>query len=289
MNDPGYEYIISAQNKDGGWGYFTNQPSTVEATSSSILSLSNLGKYDGARERSLSWLLDAQNRDGGWGIKQNDHQSGWQTSWALLALNAISGDPQAIQAGINWLRNFGFSSLENNETNRLIQKQFNIDTNLNGWTWQPGQASWIEPTAMALLALHQIANISQEDHMILEAVQYLDDRRCQGGGWNFGNPVMFNQPLPPKIHHTALCIITLSQVAPHLVQEDDKKTLNLLLADAQRPLGIAMGILALKSIERDSTSYEYKLISLQELNGSWEGNTYFSALALIALHSQPYL
>jgi squalene cyclase len=289
MNDPGYEYLISAQNSDGGWGYFINQPSTVEATASSILSLSSFAEYDDTRERGLNWLRDTQNSDGGWGIKQHDSQSGWQTSWALLALNSSSGDPQAIQAGVNWLRKFGFSSLEDNETNKLIQKQFNIDTNLSGWTWQPGQASWIEPTAMALLALHQTAQISEEDQMILEAVQYLDDRRCQGGGWNFGNPVMFNKPLPSRIHHTALCIITLSQVAPELVLEDDKQTLNELLRDEQRPLGFAMGILALKSMEQDTTSYQDKLVSLQESDGSWEGNTHFSALALTAINSQPYL
>jgi hypothetical protein len=47
-----------------------------------------------------------------------------------------------------------------------------------------------------------------------------------------------------------------------------------------------MGILALKSLNQDPTLFEKKLISIQGPDGSWGGNTYFSAMALIALDPQ---
>ena len=286
MNNPGYQYILSAQNIDGGWGYFPNQPSIVEATSSIVIMLKDHKDFQGSREHALKWLVDSQNNDGGWGIKSNDQESGWQTAWALIALKSSSEYSRPIRDAESWLMDFGLDTLEENETDITIRRQFNIDTNLYGWPWQSGQASWIEPTAMTLLALRSSDNIPQDHERILEAVRYLDDRRCRGGGWNFGNPVMFNKDLPPRTHHTALCLLGLSQVAPERILDEDITTLNELLDDELRSLGIAMGILALKSLDQDSSILENKLISMQDPDGSWDRNTYFSAMALIALDPQ---
>ena len=78
-----------------------------------------------------------------------------------------------------------------------MQKTLAIDFSLRGLPWLPEQASWVEPTALGILALGQAPASAESSARVSEAVQYLVDRRCHGGGWNFGNPVMLGAALPP--------------------------------------------------------------------------------------------
>jgi len=63
-----------------------------------------------------------------------------------------------------------------------------------GWGWTPRTASWVEPTAFALMALREAdlgqlpASASQRREL---AVALLYDRMCSGGGWNCGNPRVY--------------------------------------------------------------------------------------------------
>ena len=116
-----------------------------------------------------------------------------------------------------------------------------------------------------------------------EAVRYLDDRRCVDGGWNFGNPVMFNKDLPPRTYTTSLSILALSQIRSSIIQARDISTLLELMSDESRPLSIALGILALKVQQQETSQFEIKLASIQQPDGSWEGNVHHSALSLLAL------
>ena len=280
---PGIQYLLSSQNNDGGWGYFPNQTSSVEPTSCVVLVIKEQEKLRDFHSQAIEWLINAQNNDGGWGINRLDNKSGWQTAWALISLAGSSANPEFIKSATDWLLNFGLKSLEENETLDTIRKHFNIDTNLYGWPWQSGEAAWIEPTALSLLALNSVEMDPQHHERIQEAILYLDDRRCRDGGWNFGNPVMFNKDLPPRTYHTSLSILALSRISPNIILGEDISTLNKLLDDEGRPLGIALGILALKALNQDTSLLENKLLALQKSDGSWEGNIYFSAMSLLAL------
>jgi hypothetical protein len=287
MNSPavedGINFIISSQNQDGGWGYKPGQASIIEAASSSLLSLYAIGFREDFQQRAVEWLSNAQNSDGGWGINQWDHESSWQTAWALLALASNQADPEIIKVAMNWLLDFGFDPFEDNEAQEIIREQFNIDTNLNGWPWRTGEAAWIEPTALSLLALHSSGIDDQNNNRMQEAVRYLDDRRCVDGGWNFGNPVMFSKELPPRTYHTSLSILALSNIAPGIIKDKDINTLLDLMNEEGRTLSIAFGILALKGLEQETSQFENKLVSMQNSDGSWEGNVHQSAVALLAL------
>ena len=283
MAQTGMNFLISSQNDDGGWGYFPNQTSSVEPTCCAILVLRDQQDWLESYNSAVKWLVNTQNNDGGWGINQWDKESGWQTSWAIIALKTYQANSEFLTNASNWLLDFGKESLEKNETNDTIRNQFNIDTNLFGWPWQSGEASWIEPTALALLALKSFDEDSQHHPRVEEAIKYLDDRRCMNGGWNFGNPVMFNKDLPPLTHHSSLSILALSQFSPHMILDKDIISLKDLLDEEESPLGIASGILALKALQDETSSLERRLSSMQSSDGSWEGNIYFSAMSMIAL------
>ncbi len=81
------EFIRSAQNTDGGWGYKPGGMSYVEPTSAVLLALESQGQDSiPAYTHGRDFLLQLQHPDGGWSIAALDPDSGWMTAWAIWAL-----------------------------------------------------------------------------------------------------------------------------------------------------------------------------------------------------------
>jgi len=81
------------------------------------------------------------------------------------------------------------------------------DPTLVGWPWVIGTHSWIEPTALAVLALRAAGHGSHT--RTREAVRLLNDRLLPGGGCNYGNTVVLGQELLPHLQPTAIALIAL--------------------------------------------------------------------------------
>ena len=70
---------------------------------------------------------------------------------------------------------------------------FGHDSTAVGWPWVEGTHSWVEPTAMAILAL---CREGLSGHSRVEAgIHLFLDRSLNRGGWNFGNPAVFGREL----------------------------------------------------------------------------------------------
>jgi hypothetical protein len=86
------------------------------------------------------------------------------------------------------------------------------DVSLRGWGWTPHTASWVEPTAFALLAFDQ-ANPELLPHEAVRrsklAKALLYDRMCPGGGWNCGNPLVYGVPGDPLVEPTVWALLAL--------------------------------------------------------------------------------
>jgi hypothetical protein len=81
------------------------------------------------------------------------------------------------------------------------------DSKLVGWPWALGTHSWVEPTALAVLALKSAGHA---DHpRTREAVRLLQDRLLPDGGCNYGNTTVLGQMLRPHIQPTALSLLAL--------------------------------------------------------------------------------
>ena len=81
------------------------------------------------------------------------------------------------------------------------------DSTLVGWPWVLGTHSWVEPTALAVLALKAAG---EGDHpRTREAVRLLCDRLLPDGGCNYGNTTVLGQTLRPHIQPTALALLAL--------------------------------------------------------------------------------
>jgi hypothetical protein len=283
-NSSAITYLLSSQNKDGGWGYAPLQRSIVEPTSASLLALRETPSAGNACRRAIDWLRRTQNPGGGWGFGSGDSESAWPSAWAILGLTMCGEPGDFLERSAKWLLRVKPVQLADDAmqgTKRILR----IDASLQGWPWLPGEAAFIEPTALAMLALGS-RPVFAASARINEALKYIQDRRCQGGGWNIGNPFMFSSPLPARAHTTALVVLALANLAPATIMPEDIKALR---SEMQRDLGIlalAWGLLALKTLKIKDTSAESRLAALQDKGGGWGNNPYKTAIAIMAFRGQ---
>ncbi|MER3399854.1 MAG: hypothetical protein C4313_01760 [Thermoflexus sp.] len=278
-------FLEQTQNPDGGWGYHPGDPSMVEPTGAVMLALADGsdGSDRPAWSRAHAWLEQAQHPDGGWGFGLEDPESHWATAWAILALARRQPDTPAVRRGVRWLWEVPVLRIVQRDLTEEIARGLGIDPAIAGWPWRPGEAAWVEPTALALLALAAAGALAENLPRIPEAVRYLADRRCRGGGWNFGNPFMLGTYLPPRAHPTAWALLALGQVAPDQIRDEDVAALRHEMAADGGALALALGVLALETIGRPDPQARARLAAMQQPDGSWAGSPYVTALARLAL------
>jgi hypothetical protein len=82
------------------------------------------------------------------------------------------------------------------------------DTAIVGWPWVGETHSWLEPTAVAILALRREAQV---DHpRVHEGLRLIHDRAIPSGGWNYGNNIAFGRDLRPQPGPTGLALLALA-------------------------------------------------------------------------------
>lgn len=276
------DFLLASQNADGGWGYKPQGMSFVEPTAAVIRVLSLDVQSQSQVQRARAYLNGTQRRDGGWGIAAVDEESGWMTAWAVWALAGGEADDRtAGQRGVDWLLRSSGIRITDPSQIEGVEKVLHIDATITGWAWQSGDAAWIFPTALTLMALDAMG---VRDHpRVKEGVQYLLDRAIATGGWNIGNPFMVTGSMPPTVENTALTLMALRTLG---IENDVTKL-------AAQWLG---------SEHFTGTAYEWawrawfwnwskvspargheELQKLQRADGSWDGNPLTTAIAVMAL------
>jgi hypothetical protein len=274
-------FLSTRQNEDGGWGYLSTHASSVEPTAAAVLAFAGSQNHVTTLRGALEWLQHTQNADGGWGISAADTESTWQSAWALLALaktGALAGERERATNRLLTTEQLALSI----EGQQAMQELLNLDPSLQGWPWYQGEASWVEPTALTLMALGQSSHSEELPARTESAVQYLLDRRCPTGGWNVGSPSMLGALLPARAIPTALALLALARYAPDSILADDINALeNDMLLDSGA-LALAMGLIALRQLGQTDEDANTRLQALQSEDGSWDQNAFHTALALIA-------
>jgi hypothetical protein len=280
------EFLLQSQNTDGGWGYRAGGMSYVEPTSAVLLALKNQPTAEANRDTAIrkarDFLISLEHPDGGWGIGAIDSESGWMTAWAVLAL-ANLGEEQSILRGVDWLlKTEGLRIVDANDR-AAINAIHQIDSALRGWPWQPGDASWVHPTALSVLAL---AAARRLDHVrVKDGIDFLLDRAVASGGWNIGDREMFGKPVPPTVQDTAVALLALQ--AGNKSREDAKigKAVDYLgnaMGQARTPAELAWGIFALGAWKADTGNLAARLNAMQSPDGSWRANPFITAVATLA-------
>ena len=151
-----------------------------------LLALAAAGVNAAQRDKGANWLRKSQRKDGGWAPQPAVDQSTWVTSLAILVL-ADFNDSHLAPARA-WLENqTGQESTFFSRVRRLLLgEKLEVGEGTHGWSWFPGTAAWVMPTAMSILALERIA-AGQGADRIRMGREFLLARICQDGGWNHGS------------------------------------------------------------------------------------------------------
>ena len=182
--------IISLQNRDGGWPYRTGGGSWTEPTALALLAQLATTANAPSVERGLNWLRAGQRQDGGWPPSPSVAQSTWVTAVAMLLPREVMGRAH-YERGLNWL--MGQTGQESTFVyklrNELLGNTTGVAEARSGWPFFPGAAGWVTPTAISILALEKARRYrtdSEVQKRIETGREFLLDRICRDGGWNYG-------------------------------------------------------------------------------------------------------
>jgi hypothetical protein len=215
--------LREARAADGGFGTLAGQPAEGEPTAVAALALDDAA----ARE----WLAAHQGRDGRFTVVPGAVQSTSATALAALALDPGPARDRALDV-------LPRVQARRGAPDRLVPH----DPTTRGWGWTPTTFGWVEPTAWAVLALRRLRPAAPE---IADGLRVLADRECVGGGWNYGNRVVYGEELKPFAQTTASAVLALQGAEPELLARG-RRVLLARVVDEQGGLSLALALAALR-------------------------------------------
>lgn len=258
--------LQDAQNADGGWGFHLNAQSRVEPTAWALLALASAAAdaSQNSSVRAARFLIGSQLPDGSWPTVPGLKEGAWVTSVAICALQTAGNSADAVGRGQQWLvaqvprdKSLWFRILMRLSKSSKISWQ---SVSLYGWGWTAGTASWVEPTALACLALRSVNAVSAAAAARLRiAEKMLRDRTSPGGGWGAGNPVVYGVAGAVDIGPTVWALLAL-RAAGEIAESE--KSLAWLEANWNRvpsPNAAALSCLALRAYGRDTSEIQSRL------------------------------
>ncbi len=155
------------------------------------------------------WLANIQREGGSVPAAPGESAPGWTTPYAMLAWQKLGSHEKARELARGWLLRVAGKRIPRNQE---VDHVLGHDPTLIGWPWVVGTHSWLEPTAMAILALR---GEGLGDHPRARAgLAVVVDRAIPAGGWNYGNKSVFGQDLRPQPGPTGLALLALAGGAP---------------------------------------------------------------------------
>jgi hypothetical protein len=243
--------LLRRRTPRGGLASVATGPPDVEATAIGLLAMRSAGNgFTEPAEEAGTWLVAQQLPQGAWPVTKALPEPSWATAWCVLALLPEESAGVRLDDAGRWLvaregrrppwwaRALGRWA---GEDERLQQ-----DLSLRGWPWHGDAASWVEPTAISLLA-----------------------RRVLG------------EALPPYPDTTAISLLALQGLDVE-VTGPNLDALEEGLAGTASSLGLALGALALELHERSSDGMLRRLDERVRRRGP-PSATRSIALALLAL------
>jgi hypothetical protein len=210
----------------------------TDATGWGILALHAAGGDSENLERHRARLIQEQEKDGRLCVDREHTDSYWPTALAILAWQNSPSSHEAQSRAIRFL-------IETTGLHRPRQwfDAAGHDPLLKGWPWIDGTHSWIEPTALNVLALKVTGHAQHE--RVLEAIRMILDRQLPHGGWNYGSTYVFGREHLPMPESTGAA---LAGLAGMVGQEKVARSLAYLQGEADRlrtPISLGWTLLGL--------------------------------------------
>lgn len=274
------EDLLAPLRSSTSWGYHHKGANATEPAALAAVALLAHGQDSAARPM-LEWLLSQQTGDGSLGVEVGQASPHWGTGLAVLAWRAAQASS---------LAHTRYAAAADRAVAAILRSQgmpiergdwSGHDTTLRGWPWVEGTHSWLEPTAINLLAL---TNSGQGDHpRAREAARMLQDRLLPSGGCNYGNTVVFGQELRAHVQPTGMCLLALagrSDLAVHV--EPSIRYLQRELNERTAAASLSYGLLGLAAWQRALRASDEWLAAAAERTLKRDVSIYKLALLTLA-------
>lgn len=250
---------------DGGFAEYPGGEFRPDTSAWAVLALAIAGRENPRVEQTRSRLQAFQMRDGSVPVSHQVPAAIWPTALAVLAWSGSTTHQPARDRAIEYLLTTTGKHWPKNADSALAH-----DTALRGWPWVTDTHSWVEPTALAVLALRTSGN--GKHPRAQEAVEMLLDRQIPGGGWNYGNTQVYGTNLQPMPEATGLALQALAGYLPDSIVEPSLNYLEALTSSLRTPYSLAWSILGLSAWERRPTDPARQIsesLDRQKLFGSY--------------------
>ena len=272
--------LLDLRRGPGAWGYRARSSPAAEPSALAGLALlvtdRDIRENESAALASARWLASIRSPDGSLGVSADLPGPGWPTPLAMLLWAALGGFEAERSAALGWL-----IGLEGGTVSRNPGDPMGHDTTIVGWPWVSGTHSWVEPTAMGLLAMAREGKVHHP--RAVDGARLLVDRAVPGGGWNLGNPIVFGKSLRPFPGPSGLALLALAKVgAPSEVVEPALDYLREALAGTLAPASLGWGWLGLRAWRAEPAEGAGWLASAHRAASAREPRTVELALLLLA-------
>ncbi len=150
-------------------------------------------------------MAAASRADGSLPVSRTIAANGWTTPYAILLWSQFAQFESHRRRAREWLLRLEGRTLPRSDRSGGVVGH---DTALVGWPWVEGTHSWLEPTALAILAL---CRDSSGDHPRVRAgVQLIRDRALESGGWSAAGKAFFGHEVRAQPAPTGLALLALA-------------------------------------------------------------------------------
>ncbi|MBI5482329.1 MAG: hypothetical protein HY906_25970 [Deltaproteobacteria bacterium] len=223
---------------DGGFASHAGGAYAPEATAWAVLALVAAGAGPEQVPAARARLAAGQAADGRVSLDAEHPEAFWVTPLAALAWHGAPRQAAAASRAVGFLL-----ATTGRHWPKAPGAATGHDPALRGWPWIEDTHSFVEPTALALLALRRAGQGAHE--RAREAARMLLDRQLPRGGWNYGNTTVYGQELRPAAVETGVALAALAGLT---TQAEVLRSLAFARAEAARlrtPLSLAWALLGL--------------------------------------------
>ena len=223
---------------EGGFPARGGEPFRSDATAWAILALSRLDPAYSSLGSARDRLTTAQDPDGRVSMSREHEEAFWPTALSVLAWYGSQPHELHCSRGVQFLLNTTGQHRSKNPDD-----QVGHDPSIPGWPWIDRTHSWIEPTALSVLAL-RVAGHGQHDR-VSEGIRMMLDRQLPHGGWNYGNTTVYGRELHPMPESTGAALTGLAGQAE---QGTVARSIDYLQGEVDRlrtPISLGWGLLGL--------------------------------------------
>jgi uncharacterized protein (DUF362 family) len=198
------ETLVAQAHSSGGWDYAPDQEGHLEPTCLALLALSlEPDRFHDAIEKGKHFLATCATGHGTFRLSRAREEAVWPTALVLFVQATLEYPGEEIRKTVSALLGLQGRNVADAENADI----HDIDLKLIGWPWADGNASWVEPTAWACLALRRAGHGGHA--RVKEGLNLLLDRTCEGGGINYGNRRILGRTTEPIPGPTAIQLLAL--------------------------------------------------------------------------------